>query len=412
MRLLIGVILLGLASLSYGNPPSILNNSSHLVHDADATLTVLGIPHRTDIGPSATTLALNQTCPGCNNFVSAATAISWSQDISHVEYAVGSNAAVMPSVPYQIINQSSAGYTLVGYEQANYSALTSHGIVYSMAYCGTPQAGDYPPVAFVTVLPNTAPEMPAGRSGCGYAQGIEFSIPADNPGNCVVNNAATCRWTPIAGGGSVNVSSPSATTEAMSATLAALRLHHPQWTWGDVKSVLRTTASSWRSGYRKYNASGPAYGYGNINYEAANFYSGVVNLQPPGFSMNATDDDARFVLYPFLTSRRSGEVIYSFTQQPAFPDPQVTDEYTYAQIVSLVSAYDGTLIYNSNGASGIQSVSYTPPSKSQRYFVAFTVDNYSDLTSANFSRAESFVVQDTDFGAEKMRRIILQTIFD
>jgi hypothetical protein len=276
------IFLVFVGNVFAANPPSILNNSSHAVSSIDAGLIVLGVPHTISAGPSINSLAVNQTCSGgCTEFRTAFNIISDAKNTLRNEYAALSTTMVTPLVPYQVISQSTTGYTLAGHEQANYSALMAGGIVYSMAYCGTPSLFDYPPVAFVTVLPNNSSAVQVGASGCGYAKGIEFSIPV-NGTNCLPQS---CTWTPISGGLSVNVSSASATTAVMSSVLAALKYNHPLWSWGDVKSVLRATASNWPTGYTAFNASGPAYGYGNINYMAANAYAGSIYLQPPGFSV-------------------------------------------------------------------------------------------------------------------------------
>jgi hypothetical protein len=403
-----GWLLLGIFGSALGaNPPSILNNSSHIVGVADAALNVLGVPHTTTLGPSSSILAVNQTCQGdCNGFLAASSIISSATDTDRTQYAATPYSnAVKPSVPYQVINQSSAGYTLAGFEQANYTALLDKGLIYVMAYCGTPTVDEYPPTAFVTVLPNNRNAYAPGN-GCGYAQGIEFSIPVD-VGGCT----STCTWTPVSGGGSIDVSSPSATTEAMSAVVAALKLHHPLWTWGDVKSVLRATASNWSSGYVASNISQSAYGYGNINYGAADSYGGTIYLQPPGFSVTLNGTGAALKLYPFVTSRRAGEVIYAFQQRPVLPAPSANNEYSYAQVTALASTYGGSLIYNSSGASGIQLANYVAPSIARRFFVAFTVDNTSTLSAASFSRAEEFLIHGADFGSQK-RALVIQMLLN
>jgi IPT/TIG domain len=366
------------------NPPSILNNTAHIVTDAILGLNVLGIANTGTSGPTSNSLAVNQTCAGdCVNFLSVPAAVSAATTATAVNYAAGSTTPVTESVPYQIINQSSTGYE-VGDDE--YLAGMNFGLVYSQAYCGTPAASDYPPVSFVTVLPNNDPGTPVGSSGCGYAQGIEFSIPV-SPMGCT-----TCSWTPVAGGGSMDVSSPSATTEAMSAVLAALKTHHPEWSWGDIKSVLRTTASNWATGYVAYAASGPAFGYGNIDYPAADGYTGQVYLQPPGVSMVPVSNSLRFTVFPFLTSRRVGEVVYAFTSKPVLPLPNSNNEYSYAQISALASTYGGSIYYTSTGLSNQPLDYYVQTLGGTVYLIGFTVDHLPDYTQANFSRAEQFSI--------------------
>jgi hypothetical protein len=369
------------------NPPSVLNDSNHVVSDLTADLTVLGIAYSGTLGPSSTVLAVNQTCPGaCTIYTSTLGMIEDATNLAQTEFAADSTTTVTPLVPYQVINESFASYTLAGDDQTYYSTLEADKIVYSIAYCGIPSVGDYPAVAFVTVLPNNSVANFPGTSEkavCGYAQGVEFSIPVTNG-----------LWTPISGGGSVVVSSASATTEAMSAVLVALKSNHPNWTWGDIKSVLRTTASNWSTGYTTYNSNGPSYGYGNINYPSANSYTGTIYLQPPGMAIQGSNTNPVLTLYPFMTTRRSGEVIYAFSSPPVFPSPGSMNEYTYTEISALVNTYRGSLLYSSNGASGVQTYTYRLPSvKKPVYFVAFTVDNISQLTTANYSRAEIYSTQ-------------------
>jgi hypothetical protein len=397
------------------NPPSVLNNSDHLVTVLTNALGVLGIAFSGTEGPSSSVLAVNQTCQtqveggsGCLSvfgqevFLPTGAAIAAALNTSQNEYAADSTALAnpSPSVPYQVINQSEAGYTLAGYEQPYYSSIESGSLVYAIAFCGTPTLADYPPIGFATVLPNYASQTPIGTSGCGYAQGIEFSIPADS------NPCTSCTWTPISGGGQIDISSPSATTEALSAVLSALKSQHLLWTWGDVKSVLRATASNWSSGYTIHNSSGPSFGYGNINYVAANNYSGKIYLQPPGLSVQVlSSSTAQLAIFPFPTSRRAGEVVYAYSYSPVFPDPSTSNEYTYAQIVALAGKYKGVLVYNSSGRSGVQYSSYSAMTQAPVYFVAFTVDNDSNLSVASYSRGEGYSIQRAMFGSAAFNAI-------
>lgn len=369
------------------DPPSILNNTSHIAGSALNDLTVLAIQNTGLSGPTSSTLVVNQTCPGttCINFLSIVDAITAAQTIGANNYAVYSSTLVTAYVPYQVINQSSGGYLAIDDFQINGAG--TEGIVYSTAYCGTPFVGDQPPAAFVTVLPNYVPAQPVAAAGCGYAQGIEFSIPA-TPIGCTTN----CVWTPVVGGGSMDVTSASATTEAMSAVLAGLKSRHPLWTWGDVKSVLRTTASNWNSGYVGYNANGPAFGYGNIDYPSADGYTGNIYLQPPNLNVNLgiIANAAYIQIFPFRTTRRAGEMIYAFNSKPILPAPGANNEYSYSQISSLVSSYGGSVFYSSTGLPDQFNVfTHNLVNGAPIYLLAFTVDSLPDYTTANFSRAET-----------------------
>jgi len=463
------------------NPPSILNNTDHVVSALTDDLKVLGIPYSDSTGPQGSgPLAVNQSCPSGSGllrltfaadpstgggtltprsawplksglyqlefsdgekrsamFFNESASVTWypaltgspttaasvtnaycfaarsgaafldrlvavtnASTVAEPQYAAGSNRLVTPAVPYQLINQSSSGYTLAAFDQAAYTALESAGIVYSMAYCGTPQTNDYPPVAFVTVLPNystnsdrtrgsVTSRVAPGSSGCGYQQGIEFSIAWGYAPIKAANSTASCQTD---GGTRFDTCSPSSTTEGMTAILAALKWHHPKWNWGDVKSVLRATASNWRSGYAAMNANGPAFGYGNVDYSRANSYAGTIFLQPPGMSLQVHGNHAVLTMYPFMSSRRAGELIYVYKSAPTLPSPATSDEYGYAQILALARGHGGTLVYDSHGASGIQTYDHASSTRETLYFVAFTVDDGADLTKSRYSRAEGYSI--------------------
>ena len=402
MRKLLALAAFLLSAGAYAqNPPSILNNTDHIVVDATAALTALGITYSGTTGPSSGTLAVNQTCATGSScygspFLDASVIIANALNIGMTEYAANSSSTVTPSVTYQVINQSSTSYTLASYEQPNYNALEAGGVIYSMAYCGRPQTGDYPPVAFVTALPNQFPNgpvpviTPGGTTdACGAASGIEFSAPT----TC---SAGVCTWN--LNGTQVDADSPSGTQEAVTAVLAALKSNHPSWIWGDVKAALRQTASNWSTGYAALTGSGSstALGYGNINYSAANALStaSTFYLQPPGASIANRYSYAQITIYPFQQTRRVGEALYVFTSNPSSALATLTasnNQLTYSQITTLLSGSGGSLVWQSTGSpTTAQTVIYYPTaSTSGLWFVAFTVDN-ATLSSANFSRGESF----------------------
>jgi hypothetical protein len=430
---LCGGLLLLLASTA--GAQNILNNSDHISPDAISTIAFLA---GTDIVDAVGGVFVDQTCASgttgshaCSNssgeiFVSPAEFTKDAINTQNAYFPAGSdNPPSGNHAPYAVLNQSSGGYDSA-LDQTEYSLLEGvgdAGVMYVWAFCGTRSSPSvspsYPPVVFSTVLPNKAS---IGTGFCQPAQGIEFSIPVDAPSftTCVTNGgASSCPWTPCPGvpqGRSCNghkgpsmspyaldVSSPSATTEALTGVMAILKFNHPEWTWGDVKSALRETASCWKSGYDVSCGSGAAigFGYGNVNYVAANSVRAIY-LQPPGFVLRSppagriTSSISSFItLYPFATSRRAGEVVYAFTQSPTFPSPSSTNEYTFAQIAKLTSSFGGSLIYNSAGARGVQTpqLTYTALATGTVYFVAFTVDNRSNLRAAHFSRAEPFSVK-------------------
>jgi hypothetical protein len=397
------------------NPPSILNNTDHISNPASsssvtAALTALGITWTGT--PSSSVLTVSQTCPtgttagvscfapGGPTFLPPATIIANAQNLSTSEYAPGSATSVTPLTPYYLINQSSTGYQ-ASYDQANYPALVAGSMAYSMAYCGFPLAGDQPPVAFVTALPNQGvgptpiPSNVGGvlGSNCGYAQGIEFSVPT----TC---SATDCQF---AFNSSIEAGSPSATEEGVTAILAALKSANPTWTWGDIKGALRQTASNWATGYAVTTGSGSsvAFGYGNISYSSAAAISGTssIYLQPPSVHLANAGAFAQIIVYPFLQTRRTSEVIYAFTSAPTWPSYTTgcssgpCNEYTYSQLAAIASSYGGTRIAQTSGGVTPTFI-YYPPSSGTYYFVVFTTDATGALGgSEHYSRGELFSAQ-------------------
>jgi hypothetical protein len=169
---------------------------------------------------------------------------------------------------------------------------------------------------------------------------------------------------------------------AMAGFLAALRYEHPSWNWFDIKAALRQTASQWAAGY-----SHTAYGYGLVNWSAANAIAspGALYLQPPGVAMTMTDGTAQITLYPFRQTRRSHEVIYSI--DPTYVWPAGRNELLSADL----AAAGATLLYNSNGTDVIPTVSIARPTTSPLWIVAFTTDG-----AGHFSRVEEFSVNRID----------------
>jgi len=241
---------------------------------------------------------------------------------------------------------------------------TAADAIYVMAYCGQPVTGDYPGVASSTILPSLAalPQIPVGGGGgCGYQVGIEFSMTADYKGFAT--------------------SSPSGTTEAMSGVLAMMRLSHPTWTWGDIKGALRQTTDAWSAGYAaKHTSPALSFGYGNINYDAATAVASTsaIYLQPPGFSVQNHGYYVTVTLYPYMSTRRSKEVVYIGGSWPASSSVNVM---TAAQIASA----GGTKVFDDAGATGVQTFTYAPAATGSATLTAITLDG-----SGNGSRVESF----------------------
>jgi hypothetical protein len=169
----------------------------------------------------------------------------------------------------------------------------------------------------------------------------------------------------------------------MSGVLAVLKSNHPTWAWGDIKGALRQTASNWVTGYTPNNSVGPGYGFGNINYDAANAISSTAGifLQSPGLQIFPHGYYAMLTLYPFKTTRRVKEVVYIGGTWPA---ASTVNELTAAQIASA----GGTLVYTSNGIDVKPTFSYAPAATGTAQFTALTLD-----ASGNGSRVESFTQQ-------------------
>lgn len=370
------------SALAVANPPSILNNSTHEVYQDVANFAALGINCSSSLtcsaasAPSSTVLAINQTGSGVNtNILYPGTLISDALNLSVPEFGVEGTTPLTPVVTYQVAGVSATfSSSLTTLDQQEYATLEGGGLILSYAYCGVPQTGDYPPVASVSVLPNNLGAAPA-QGGCGYAQGIEFSI-AQTSG----------KWTPVSpADGSMDVSSPSASQNALQVVLSALKLNNPTWNWFDVVGALRQTASNWATGYVAFNASGPAFGFGNLSYTGANAVGATSNifLQAPGMTTRVVSGGqvVQVTLYPFRQSRRTVEVIYSEPAGYAWP---VKNEYTTADL----SAAGGTLLYTSNGTDVTPVFNYAPAVSGTVTLVAFTTDG-----AGNYSRVESYGAQ-------------------
>lgn len=342
---------------------NILNNTDHLAAAATGALTILGTTGVTvdQTCPSGSTPGVSCLTTGGPGFVSFATLIADANNGAATLYSANT-ATVVNNVPYKVLNSSDTAYSLAGLDQAFFSALVSGDIIYNIAYCGIPQTNDYPPVAASTILPNNRPAGTVGFQGCGYAQGVEFSMTVGYKG--------------------FDTSSPSSTTEAMTAVLATMRKNHVTWTWPDIKAALRQTASNWATGYAPTATNGGVvgYGFGNVSFDAATAVGGTgsIFLQAPGLAIANYGYYASITLYPFKTARRVKEVVYIGGTWPA---ASAGNELTAAQ----VTAAGGTLVYTSNGTDSTPTFSYVPLVSGTATFRALTLDG-----SNNASRVESF----------------------
>jgi hypothetical protein len=424
---LLGLCILAALLSPIASAQNILNDTTHIYFRAIETISALGGTGIVDANCKfGFAVNMNPTEPvdpaGCDfynsstgelivggNVINPPAVIAAAANTSQVEYQPGtanSTGTPNPDAPYAIVNESAAGYN-IRFDQQNYAALEADNIIYSMGYCGTPGAGDYPPIAFTTVLPNIIAAGAVNTGECGYAQGIEFSIPVD-PGpfaSCVQPanpaNESQCTWTPFPGAPALDAESPSSTTELLSGTLSVLKQNHPSLTWGDIKGALRQTASCWGTGYAASCGSGSAigFGYGNINFVAANAISAPssIFLQPPGMQIGSTvvvgnnQFMLTFTLYPFLQTRRVMEAVYlgGTWPAPATGCGGTCNEFTAAQI----AAAGATLFCTSTGMSCSNMLAGPPPPQQGTAtetltFVALTLD-----ANGNGSRVESFMPQ-------------------
>jgi hypothetical protein len=367
---------------------NVLSSTDHVASAAAQAVIILG----GTVGPSGT--SVDQTCKsnysvnaippasqppgylgidpaGCQYWNGAVVTVLFSLSYGQL-IALGSDtgatlysydsATAANHAPYSVLNQSSAGYTLAALDQMYYGSLAAADQIYMIAFCGTPQAGDYPPVRASTVLPSSAslPSIPNGNSGCGYGTGIEFSM---TPG---YKGFAT--------------GSPSGTTEAMTGVYSVLKTNHMTWTYGDVKAALRQTADSWAAGYATYHASPLGFGFGNVNYDAANALSGpsAIYLQAPGMAVQNHGYFAYITVYPFLTTRRAREKVFVGGTWPA---ASTLNEMTAAQ----VAAAGGTVVFDSGGSTGAQTFTYAAVATGTAVFTAVTLD-----AEGNASRVETY----------------------
>lgn len=354
-------ILAFIPSLAFASGPNVLSNTSHFVLDISGAISILG-----------GSAIVDQTCPSggagyspgsscgtTNSFVPPQVFPGYAVNGALSFYSANTSTPIVNHEPYGIISQSSTGYNLAMYDQDNYNTLVANSTLYNTAYCGGPSSGDaYPPIAVATILPNNFSSLASNL--CGYATGIEFSMSVGYKG--------------------FDTGSASGTTASMAGVFQVLATNHPTWTWGDIKGSLRQTASNWSTGYTAFNSSGPAFGFGNINYDSANAISSTASifLQAPGMAIDNHQYYVSITIYPFVTTRRAKEVVYI---GGTWPSASSVNELTAAQI----SSAGGTKIFDDGGATGAQTFSYAPAASGNATFTALTLDS-----SGNGSRVESY----------------------
>jgi len=231
-----------------------------------------------------------------------------------------------------------------------YQKLTGNGLVHVYAF--EPRlAQPYnvpPPAAFVTV--NKIGGMSRG--------GIEFGVPTSYMH------------------GKGMSSTPSGVTAQLAGLMACLKFLHPGWNWFDVKAALRSTASNYSTGYNPEK-----YGYGSIDYQAANAVSDASTLPlyaPAAVVSRRLDNQIRFFINPFKQSRRVTEVLFKFDTDPGIH----LKELSQADIILL----GGQHVY-SNYFSSSNEFTYHSLRDETVYFVWFTVDG-----QGRYSRIEPYSI--------------------
>jgi hypothetical protein len=270
-------------------------------------------------------------------------------------FSVASNAAVNHA-PYAVINESVCCSKGQADDVTQYATLLSGGAIRSNAIAvgvgGQLAAGTAP-----ATLETTTSSPNSGNGGTGW--GMEFGISASYLGLDTSEDSWACG--------------------EMAGFLAALKLEHPTWTWFDIKAALRQTASNWSTGYNH-----TAFGYGYVNWQAANLITstGSLYLQPPGMTITASGFTATITLYPFRQARRAYEAVYIVS--PGYVWPTGKSEYTTADI----NAAGAILMYASNGTDVTPRFTYTLNPENRPTLIAFTTDG-----NGNYSRVEEFSPQ-------------------
>ena len=223
------------------------------------------------------------------------------------------------------------------YDTEGYEKLTANGMVHIFAY--EPRQSQPwqapPPAAFVTV------NKLGGKSG----GGIEFGIPS----------------TYMGGKGQSNT--PSGVTAQLAGLMACLKYSHPDWNWFDVKAALRITAANFATGYDP-----AAYGYGVINYRAADDLDDAAKLPlfaPAAIVIRQRDAQITFAINSFKQSRRFADALFAFATRPASQLKELT--------LTEINAMGGQHLF-SNFDDETNSYTYRVTSAETAYFVWFTQD--------------------------------------
>lgn len=323
--------------------PNVLNNSSHVAGNIRSAITILLGPGILDTSVFVDMTSLDSTFDP--SLIADAT------NGARTNFSSLNNAPVNHA-PYIVISNSFGGFgtQAESLDINSYGALNSGGIIDNWAYVPltTLPISTPPPID----LANVTRSFGAGVTG----GGVEFGVSNAYKG--------------------FDTSSASATTAGFTGILTALKNLKPTWTWGDIKAALRQTAANWSTGYNRL-----AYGYGTVDYDAANAIASTASLflQPPLMTLSAAGNHLTITLYPFRQTRRVNEVVYIVPTSYSWP---VKNEYVLADI----TASGGALVYTSNGTDAIPTTVVTlMQTPGTYYMIAFTSDNV-----GGYSRVEPF----------------------
>jgi len=325
-----------LAHISAAAPLKILSDSRHAYSSITSTIDLL-----LGKGHVGIDIIVHSTNMGASGPFSTYVADALNAGATYYDE---SGNPVPSAAPYQVFTSSCTQYS--GDTSSEYNLSNTNDLTHNYGYSAYLPTGT--PPAF-HVCP--------GYAGYSTGPGIEWVLDLSviTTGNGALSDAEA----------------------ANAGMMAVLRYNHPTWNWFDVKAALRQTGSNWATGYDP-----KAYGFGQVNYAAANsFTDDQLLLQPP--EVKASLDSMKrvqFEIYPFKQTRRVKEVLYQFPSAPSFQG----SELTQAMIIALggvkVSDYTGT------AAQTLLPLSQTAVNA---YFVWFTADN-SDDRVAKFSRIDTY----------------------
>lgn len=264
-----------------------------------------------------------------------------------------------------ILSSSFSGWNAF-FDALTYLQLTRNGMIHVYAYepKKAQQKNVPPPAAFTTV----------NLIGSTTGDGIEFGMPVRYMNGKGASTTASGAAAQLAG------------------LMAALKYRHPAWNWFDVKAALRATATNYASGYAPL-----AYGYGTIDYHAANAMTDAAQL--PLFAPAAVSftkdpnlkDQLHFFVNSFKQTRRVQDVLFKFHTPPAVHLQELT--------LPEITALGGQWVFSGDISQDSNILTYRAGHDEILFFVWFTVDS-----KGNYSRIEQYsVIGPAKLTAEKQK---------